>query len=69
MKDISEKITDKELKEELQRRISFVTQMIEIGKMRVEQPYTKEHWTGYLAALDGQVGELQFLKGLYDRIR
>lgn len=63
-----EKMTDKELKEIIQERISFVKQMIEIGKLRVEEPYNKEHWTGYLAALNGTVGELQFLEGLYQKL-
>lgn len=63
-----DKLTQKDIKEEIQKRISFVNQMIEIGKLRREQPYNKEHWTGYLAALDGTVGELQFLEKLYRRL-
>ena len=43
----NEKITPKEIKEELQKRISFVKQMAEIGKLRSEEPYTKDHWVGY----------------------
>lgn len=61
------KISDKEMREILQKRIAFVKQMIEIGKLRTEEPYNKEHWTGYLAALQGTVGELQFLEKLYAR--
>ena len=56
------------IKEMLASRISFVKQMRDIGKLRVEEPYTKEHWQGYLSALDGQVGELQFLEKLYKTI-
>lgn len=63
-----EKMTEKELKETVQKRISFVKQMIEIGKLRVEEPYNKEHWTGYLAALQGTVGELHFLEELYQKL-
>ena len=63
-----EKMTEKELKETVQKRISFVKQMIEIGKLRVEEPYNKEHWTGYLAALQGTVGELYFLEDLYQKL-
>lgn len=63
-----QKVSDKELKEEVQKRISFVKQMIEIGKLRVEEPYSNKHWTGYLAALEGTVGELQFLEKLYRKL-
>lgn len=61
------KISDKEMREILQKRIAFVKQMIEIGKLRIEEPYTKDHWEGYLAALSGTTGELQFLEKLYAR--
>jgi len=63
-----EKMTEKEMKETVQKRISFVKQMIEIGKLRIEEPYNKEHWTGYLAALQGTVGELKFLEELYQKL-
>ena len=66
---MNEEFTMKELKEALQKRIAFVNSMIEIGKIRTDEPYNKEHWTGYLAALDGTVGELQFLKKLYERVK
>ena len=66
---MNEDFTMKEFKEALQKRIAFVNSMIEIGKIRTEEPFNKEHWTGYLAALDGTVGELQFLKKLYERIK
>lgn len=66
---MNEEITMKEIKEIVQKRMAFVNQMIEIGKIRIEEPYNKEHWTGYLAALEGTVGELQFLKKLYERIK
>ena len=55
----------KELKEVVSRRIAFVKQMRDIGKLRIEEPFTKEHWQGYLAALEGEVGELKFLEKLY----
>jgi hypothetical protein len=68
--NINEKeFTNKELKEALQKRISFVTEMIEIGKINVEKPFTRDHWNGYLAALNGTTGELQFLKKLYERVK
>lgn len=54
----------KELKDVVSRRIAFVKQMCEIGKLRMDEPYTKEHWTGYVAALDGEAGELKFLEKL-----
>lgn len=59
---------EEELKEILKKRIEFVKKMIDIGKLRVKEPYTKDHWEGYLAALDGTTGELQFLEKLYDMI-
>lgn len=69
MNEEKEKLTEKELKDILQHRISFVKQMVEIGKLRVEEPYNKQHWTGYLAALNGTTGELQFLEKLYEKVR
>ena len=65
---MSEQITLKEIKDAIQHRIAFVKQIRDIGKLRIEEPYTKEHWQGYLAALDGEVGELQFLEKLYKRL-
>lgn len=59
---------EEELKEILNKRIEFVKKMIDIGKLRVKEPYTKDHWGGYLAALDGTTGELQFLEKLYNMI-
>lgn len=53
-----------EIKELVQKRIKFVKEMIANGKEQVKKPYTQQHWTGYLAALEGQVGELQFLEKL-----
>ena len=47
-----EELTNKELKEILQKRISFVSQMIEIGKINIEKPFTRDHWNGYLSALN-----------------
>lgn len=38
-----EVLTNKELKEALQKRISFVTEMIEIGKINVEKPFTRSN--------------------------
>lgn len=64
-----EELTNKELKEILQKRISFVSQMIEIGKINIEKPYTRDHWNGYLSALNGTTGEVQSLKKLYDRVK
>ena len=63
-----EKVTEEELKETLKKRIEFVKKMIGIGNNRVKEPFNKEHWTGYLAALNGTVGELQFLEGLYQKM-
>lgn len=62
---MSNEATIKELKEVVSKRIAFVKQMRDIGKLRVEEPYTKEHWQGYLAAIEGEVGELKFLEKLY----
>ena len=61
-------MTVKEIKDAVQHRIAFVKQIRDIGKLRIEEPYNKEHWVGYLAALDGEVGELQFLEKLYKRL-
>lgn len=65
---MDEKMSNKEIKEEIQKRIAFIDGLIEIGKIRVEEPYNKEHWTGYLAALNGTVGERQFLKRLLEKL-
>lgn len=64
-----DEFTTKELKETLQKRIAFVSEMIEIGKINVDKPFTRDHWNGYLAALNGTTGELQFLKKLYERVK
>lgn len=61
-------ITIKEIKDTIQHRIAFVKQIRDIGRLRIEEPYTKEHWQGYLAALEGEVGELQFLEKLAKRL-